>query len=432
VRVVAGALCLAVLLSGCYGLEKRYGIDPILDPVAVQTSSNNQIIILTALAQDANLGAVTPADWYQITEAGFNFVDDQCRLYFNELFFLNRDKERNKSLLIAGAATTAAILAATGGSKLSLEVVAQAFGFGGIANELVLGTYLYQLPPATTLGFVKEMQLAYREGAANRRALISNAPAAYHAIQDYLTLCLPPTIEAKMAEHIGAARAVPDSIRGNRSASFGITLTAPVPVTRQEIRAAVGGDVVAAPPPVRQGSDVVRPSGKITNVEPGTGSRDLPASTDQWARYRATLCVTDENTLGPKTRQTLKLFKAAVNEKLSTNVSDDFTKRELSLIEQASVKFPTCLAGGPKPPRNAFEIGLYTLASADEINSVLRKALIRAKQTKPDIYSPAQTDPFDTDRAVSELRSFYAINSLSATQRAELDDRFWAQARKRK
>ena len=160
-RVVAGALCLAVLLSGRYGLEKRYGIDPILDPVAVQTSSNNQIIILTALAQDANLGAVTPADWYQITEAGFNFVDDQCRLYFNELFFLNRDKERNKSLLIAGAATTAAILAATGGSKLSLEVVAQAFGFGGIANELVLGTYLYQLPPATTLGFVKEMQLAY-------------------------------------------------------------------------------------------------------------------------------------------------------------------------------------------------------------------------------------------------------------------------------
>jgi hypothetical protein len=431
-RVAAGALCLAAVLSGCYPSDRRYGIEPVLNPVAVQTSSNNQTLILTALARDANLGAATAADWYQIAEAGFNFVDDECRLYFNELFFLNRDRERNKSLLISGAATTAAILAATGASQMSMGIVAQAFGFGGIANELVAGTYLYQLPPATTLGFVKELQLAYREGAANRRALITNAPAAYHAIQDYLTLCLPPTIEAKMSEHIGTARAFPDSSRGNQSTSFGITLTSPVPVTRQEIRAAVGADTAAAPARLRQGSDVVKPTGGVVNVDPGTKPEDIAASRDDWIQYRATLCVTGENTLGPKTRQALKLFKAAVNDKLSENVTDNFTKRELNLIEEARIKFPSCAQGGPKPPRNAFEVGIYTLASSDEVNSVLRKALALAKTAKPDIYSPAPTDIFDTDRAVKELRSLYAIDALSGTQTSELDDRFWSRARKRR
>src|SRR5262245_8823945 len=252
-------VCLALNAAGCssYAWQMRYGIDPILDPAAVEVASNNHVRILTALARDANLFPSTPGDWYPVAEAGFNYIDDQCRLYFNRLFFLNRERDQLKSGILATAATTAAILGVTGASTTSMTVVAQAFGLGAAATDLIAGTYLYNLPPATTQGFVKEMQLAYREGAALKRTEINPPTAAYHVIQSYLALCLPPTIEAKIGEHIATTRAFPDLPRAG--ALIGVTLANPRPMTRASIRQAVG---VASPahatPPTSSGGTVVR------------------------------------------------------------------------------------------------------------------------------------------------------------------------------
>src|SRR5215207_6755631 len=166
-----GALCLAAIVSGCsYGLDKRYGLDPVLNADVVQTSSNNRLRILAALAEDAQLSSGTPSPsyWYYISQAGFNHIDDECRTYFHQIFFLNRDRERIKGGLGAASAATAAILGVTGASVSSMAIVAQAFGLGIAGTDLATGAYLFQLPPAMTQGFVKEMQLAYREGAANR------------------------------------------------------------------------------------------------------------------------------------------------------------------------------------------------------------------------------------------------------------------------
>src|ERR1700693_5721723 len=91
------------------------------------------------------------------------------------------------------------------------------------------------------------MQWAYREGAAMRRAAINTPTSAYHAIQAYLALCLPPTIEAKIAEHIATARAFPDPATRGGGAAFGINVTSPPPVTRPEIRADIVGSVVEDP-----------------------------------------------------------------------------------------------------------------------------------------------------------------------------------------
>ena len=106
----------------------------------------------------------------------------------------------------------------TGATTKSISIVAQAFGLGIVSTDLVAGTYLYQVPPATALGFVRELQLAYRNGIADRKAMINSPSAAYQAIQNYLSLCLPPTIEAKVAEHIAAARAVADPASSGKRA----------------------------------------------------------------------------------------------------------------------------------------------------------------------------------------------------------------------
>ena len=223
-------LCgLTLCLVGCYGWDDRHGISPIIDPASVETSTTNQIRILNALAEDANLTAGSPNYWYNVTQAGFNYVDDECTQYFDDLFFLDRGKDQIKAGLTAAGATTAAILAVTGASANSIAIAAQAFGLSVIGTDLVAGTYLYQVPPSTARGFVREMQLAYRHGAAARYLMINSPTTAYHMIQSYLSLCLPPTIEAKIAQHVADAKVTPEPVTNSAGASFGLNVTSQNP-----------------------------------------------------------------------------------------------------------------------------------------------------------------------------------------------------------
>ncbi len=226
-------------LGGCYGWEDRHGISPVIDPASVETSTTNQIKILNALAEDANLAAVSPNYWYSVSQAGFNYVDDECTQYFDDLFFLDRGKDQIKAGLVAAGATTAAILAITGGSANSIAIAAQAFGLSATGTDLIAGTYLYQVPPSTARGFVHQMQLAYRHGAAARYLLINSPTTAYHAIQDYLSLCLPPTIEAKIAAHVANAKVTPEPVTSGSGSSFGLNVTSQAIVTPAVVQATV-------------------------------------------------------------------------------------------------------------------------------------------------------------------------------------------------
>ncbi len=203
-------------LAGCNELALRKGPAPILDVTSVQTAATNQGTIIYALAQDAGyahpeMGGI---DYYRVAEAGFNYVDDQCSAYFDTIFFLDRERSQLKSGLAAASSTTAAILGVTNASTLSLSVVASAFGLASAGTDILAGTYLYSLPPATTQGLVNKLQIAYRDAAARTRADITTPTAAYHQIQSYLALCLPPTIETEVANQVNAATAVGVSVAG--------------------------------------------------------------------------------------------------------------------------------------------------------------------------------------------------------------------------
>ena len=301
VRNVVAVVCLSACLGGCFGWDQRYGINPVLDPAAVEASSSNQMRILNALAEDASISQSRSDFYYQVTQAGFNYIDDECRSYFNAIFFLNRDKDQIKAGLTAAGATTAAILGVTGASAKSIAIVAQAFGLGVVGTELVAGTYLYQMPPSVAQGFVKQLQLAYRDGIETRRNVIITPTAAYHAIQDYLSLCLPPTIEAKIAEHVAGAKAFPDP-GGNPS--FGIT-TVTAPITRADVKSMTIGNVdqPLSRPPVQAS----RAGSFQTTFESQLSIQDVK-------HLQTALCVTADGDLGPLNSETRK----AISRYLST------------------------------------------------------------------------------------------------------------------
>lgn len=201
-------LAVAMLATaGCSDIGLRRGISPVLDANAVVAATNNQTTIINALIADAGQDPSQP-DYYKVAQAGFNYIDDQCNAYFDEMFFLDRGRSQVKSGLAAAGSTTVAILGLTNASALSLSIVATAFGFASNATDILAGTYLYALPPATTQGFVNRLQTAMRDSAAANAANINSRPAAYFAIQRYLSLCLPPTIEAEITKQIAASTAV--------------------------------------------------------------------------------------------------------------------------------------------------------------------------------------------------------------------------------
>ena len=157
-------------LAGCSELNLRKCPAPVIDSSSVEAATNNQIVIIRALARDAGYDPDSSVDYYRVAEAGFNYVDDQCRAYFDEIFFIDRERSQLKSGLAAASGTTAAILGVTNASTLTLSVVASAFGFASAATDILAGTYLYALPPATTQGLVNKLQAAYRGAAATVRS----------------------------------------------------------------------------------------------------------------------------------------------------------------------------------------------------------------------------------------------------------------------
>ncbi|SCB62099.1 hypothetical protein GA0061105_1327 [Rhizobium aethiopicum] len=227
-------------------------VEPTLSASDVAKKSMDRRSIMDSLRADAEYAYGGTPNWYDVTLAGYNYVDDRCSAYFDSLFKLNRQREAAKSGISAFGQTTNAILGVTGATQLSMTVVAQAFGLASNLTDVVAGTYLYELPPATTKKFVGELARAYRDGTARQKGSIDSAPAAYGYIRGYLDLCLPATIEGELVEHVGSAVAVANPTAsgsgvdlriasdGNRSPPRSFerppSVTAPLPRTRAPTR----------------------------------------------------------------------------------------------------------------------------------------------------------------------------------------------------
>lgn len=74
------AVTAEVLLTSCNGFERDRGLNPIIQASDVEVASQNQMRILNALAIDFNVSETGNSRWYDVSVAGFNFVDDECRL----------------------------------------------------------------------------------------------------------------------------------------------------------------------------------------------------------------------------------------------------------------------------------------------------------------------------------------------------------------
>jgi hypothetical protein len=336
-------------LAGCNELALRKGPPAVLDGTAVRTAADNRIAITNALALDASDGGVFidgTDRYYRIAEAGFNYVDDQCQAYFDSIFFIDRERSQFKSGLAAASATTAAILGVTGASTLSLSVVASAFGFASAATDILAGTYLYSLPPSTTQGLVNRLQTTYRAQAAKFRAEIDSPTAAYHQIQGYLALCLPPRIESEVIRTVNAAGT--ELTPGSSGSAFSVQSTGASTTTRPEPAKVVRVVEIRSPTmPLGNAASGGKPPPNNLGVNSVEQSL-LPITVKNW---QIALCVTDadnkpvrDGRLGGKlgdirspTRSAIRQFllsESVIRTDISPNSDDSYIlgKREVDIL----------------------------------------------------------------------------------------------------
>lgn len=288
-------LCLFIL-TGCVGdpATSKFAMSSTISAEEIEKSSDRIERIMVALARDSG-----GSSYYEMTEAGFNFVDDRCMIYFNQLFHLNRRRDAAKAGLNAFGQTTNAILTATGASALSMAVVTQAFGLASNLSDIVAGTYLYQLPPATTLSFVRKLQGAYREAAYQKRAQVNSRTTAYHLIQEYLSLCLPPVIEAKLVEHVADAAAEPNS--GGSISNIKIRVES----ERNVERAVVADAIERADSPLPKPEGPVLPKWAKNQIEAGLKASEINA-------FQRQLCVPEADRIDDTTRAAMDEFFTGV------------------------------------------------------------------------------------------------------------------------
>jgi hypothetical protein len=211
---------LAGAMTGCTDADfkrtitGRWGPDPALSPTEFNNVIRSQTQVLLYIEQGAGLidkdgKVVSPVPtaqyWYTVAQWGFNVGRQDCEIYLNTLYRLNREKQRNDSALAALAAGTAAILTPAHASAKSLSIVAAAFGLTTAINDAVFASYLFTEAPGLISNKVKDLQDAYQKSLTPTS--IASGDQAYSAIQHYYSICLPESIEGVLLEAVANSTA---------------------------------------------------------------------------------------------------------------------------------------------------------------------------------------------------------------------------------
>jgi hypothetical protein len=218
----------AVVLQGCAITDEwqrryadRWGPSSTLISDDVATTLARQHGVMAQVVSLAYADAVlpgqpgivmTPQSWYRVAQFGFNYVDEKCDLYMHDLFVLNREHDRNDAILKTISSVSTAMIGgalSAANAKIPLLAVAQSFGLVEGVSDAAAKSYLFEQVPGLIADKVKQARIVYREVVDQNQQAVLDETSAYRTIKDYLSLCLPQTIEGNFLTTYIAANPTP-------------------------------------------------------------------------------------------------------------------------------------------------------------------------------------------------------------------------------
>lgn len=170
-------------------------------------------------------------DLYPVVVAGMNFIDAQCDQYLRSLFVIENSVNPTVSSVNASNMVSNAVLNASEASRLTMAIVAQAFGLTAQLTSSLSSVYLFGGGQSNAIiNLVRKMQQEYKATVYDRRDDIRSLPAAHSVIRGYLQLCLPVNIKASVANAIEIAPVLAAPARQQDRTAIAPNMTIPVMV----------------------------------------------------------------------------------------------------------------------------------------------------------------------------------------------------------
>ena len=366
--IVAGCVAMALLVSGCDPARDfrytREGIgaglywdglpaatqlqDVYLAYMCAQAISPTARSLDVASCDGLNLAS---RDWGLLVQAGMNDIDLRCDNYLSWLHDKRSSREPIlKELAVLGGAA-AAILRATEVSATPIALTAIAFGIAAESFANYDLRILSGVDYTTVQSVVRGNRTQFR--ANNLRLVIDNRPAAIYVLRNYLSICLPASIEMSINNTVNVFhRGGPEALRSEQ-------VLLRTPAATSATSAAVRGAQVAIrsdrPPPPTPAVKSKIP-GAIGDVENNS------VSLEDGKAFQRTICIDSaDGNFGPKgssTRVALQnFFKAQYYPRDNLAPDTIATDADLRRLRDAQATFAACRATGLA---NAFEVGVFS------------------------------------------------------------------------
>jgi hypothetical protein len=129
-------------------------------------------------------------------QAGMNDIDQRCDGYLTWLDARRRDQAPVLAEISAVQGATHDIMAITGSSVKSLNIVTSAFALASATYTNWNSRLLISVNQSTIQEVVYNSQWKYRDKIKN--SLVADQPTAIYLLRNYLRLCMPITIEASI------------------------------------------------------------------------------------------------------------------------------------------------------------------------------------------------------------------------------------------
>lgn len=231
-RRAYASLAAVWVLIGCSKIpdvDRRYGPGPTIAVEDVEAKLARQAAVMDTLAgfarkRDPHLSGASL--WWEATQLGFNYVDEECSEYLRLNFRFTRMRQRDGDILDLLSKNTSGLLSAARVADPTITTVAAAFGVGAQLAEKWLDSYLFKMEPELVFRTVTKLQVAYRTEIERKKDGVASGGVAYRVVQNYYALCFPQTIEAKMSEYI--SQSTPDA---GAAPSASAAASAATPVT---------------------------------------------------------------------------------------------------------------------------------------------------------------------------------------------------------
>jgi hypothetical protein len=326
--IVAGCVGLALLVGGCDPTrDSRYiregiGVDLYWDGLPASTQLQDiyfanicaQAISRTARSVDAvscDGLSLSPREWGLLVQSGMNDIDLRCDAYLSWLYDRKSSKEPFLKELASIGGATAGILKATAVGATPIALTAIAFGLAADTFTNIDLRLVNAVDYTTASSVVRDNRTQFRIN--NLDLVIDNRPAAIYVLRNYLSICVPDSIEMSINNTVTVYhRSGPDALR---VPPIGLR-TAAATATSSTSAALRGTPVVRAAteslPAIKKNPIVVSPT-RLNGFEQSLTESEID-------EFQRAVCVKPTHDLGPfgsETRTKIKDALKASDELLS-------------------------------------------------------------------------------------------------------------------